>query len=71
MDIRDIYNYTENILGRKLTVLERRVVRSIQLARTMFPDAPMPKAAWSAPDKARYEQLAPIVDKYLEERANA
>lgn len=68
----DIFKYVETVLGRELTVLERRVVRNVMTDRRMFPE-PMksPPDRYSIPDKARWEKLAPIVDKYLEERANA
>ena len=69
----DIYEYAEKMLGRKLTILERRVIRSVHLHRHKNPEWKPEKASigWSAADLARYKTLSPIVDQYLQVNANA
>lgn len=69
----NIYEYAEKILGRKLSELERRVIRTVLAMRRRNPEWTPKNAriAWSYADLTRYDTLSPIIDQYLQVKANA
>ena len=67
----DIIEFVSSILGRKLYAIEERMIQAILQARQRGDDPKSMRLYKTSAEGVAYKKVAPIVDRYFQEQANA